>query len=273
MPCLKKMSLSVKLIAVRAVTLILILTLFSCGPKSDETQRTEKKRQLLIYCGITMLRPMAEIAKIIEIQENCKIIITKGGSGNLLKSIIHNKTGDLYLPGSDSYYKTINEKHKGLVIETKLVGHNKAAIMVQNNNPNNITNDLTLLTDKHFGVVIGNPDSGSIGKETKKILTKKGIFEAVVKNAMHLTTDSKDLVRVLKNKKADIVINWYAASTWDNNSDFMDTIQIDPEYSKKKKLILGLLKYSNHPDIAKKFMELAISEKGKDIFKKHGLFF
>jgi molybdate transport system substrate-binding protein len=52
-------------------------------------------RELVIYCGITMIRPMVEIAAIIKKQEGCKIVLTKGGSGNLLKSIRINGVGDL----------------------------------------------------------------------------------------------------------------------------------------------------------------------------------
>lgn len=39
-------------------------------------------------------------------------------------------------------------------------------------------------------------------------------------------------------------------------------------YASKKKLVLGLLETSKYPDIAKKFMELAGSEQGQEIFNK-----
>ena len=90
---------------------------------------------------------------------------------------------------------------------------------------------------------------------------------------MSLTTDSKDLMKALISKDADLVINWLAVSTWDDNRDYMDVIEIDPEFVTKKKLILGLLKYSKHQDIARKFMEFAASDKGRAIFKKNGLCF
>ena len=102
---------------------------------------------------------------------------------------------------------------------------------------------------------------------------KRGIYEDVVKNVMSLTTDSKDLMKAIISKDADIVINWFAVSTWDDNPDYMDVIEIGSEFAGTKKLILGLLKYSEHPDIAKKFMELAASDKGRTIFKKYGLYF
>lgn len=90
---------------------------------------------------------------------------------------------------------------------------------------------------------------------------------------MKLTTDSKDLVKVLINKEADIVINWYAVSTWEENKNYMDAIEINPEFAKEKKLVLGLLKYSRNKETAGKFMALASSRKGQAIFKKHGFHF
>lgn len=255
-------------VSLPGLILILCITLISGG--CGKTKPPPEK-ELLIYCGITMIRPMSEIAAIVEKQENCKIKITKGGSGNLLKSIRYNKTGDLYLPGSEKYFNIIETDHKGLVTEKVMVGHNIAVIMVQKGNPKGITADLANLANKDYGVVIGNPDSGSIGKETKKILQSRGIFESVIRNVMSLTTDSKDLTKAIKNKEADIVICWYAASTWDDNPTYIDIIPIDSKYVKKKKLLIGLLKFSKHPDIAKKIMSLAASAQGKKIFSRYGL--
>ena len=138
--------------------------------------------------------------------------------------------------------------------------------------PKNITADLDNLTSKDYYVVIGNPKSGSIGQETKKILDAKGIFDAVINNSRKLTTDSKDLALVLKNQEADIVINWYAACTWPEYKDYMDALPIDEQYATKKKLTLGLLTYSKHSEIARKIMAFAASEQGKDLFNKFGLY-
>jgi len=228
------------------------------------------KKELLIYCGITMIQPISEIASIMEQQHDIKISIIKGGSGNLLRSIKFNNIGDLYLPGSDFYIK--KAKSEGFVTESVHVGFNKAAMMVQKGNPKAIAQSLDMLKQSDHYVVIGNPDSGSIGKETKKILTSVGIFSDVLKNAREMTTDSKRLIEVLKNGEADLVVNWYATSTWKGNRDYIDILAIDDKFAKKKRLVLGLLKSSKYPTIAGNFMQYAASEKGHEIFDKYGLF-
>ncbi len=134
---------------------------------------SNRKKEILIYCGITMILPMQEIARIIEKEQDCVIKITKGGSGNLLSGIKANQMGDLYLPGSDSYMETAITD--GLVVETVLVGYNQAALIVPKGNPKKITPDPANLANEQYAAVIANPKSGSIGRQTKKILEKRGV--------------------------------------------------------------------------------------------------
>ena len=267
------MKTSVKKIAPIVVLAALsnIIIFFGCSPEPPENP--EVKPEMLIYTGITIIKPMLEIAREIEAGENVHIIITKGGSGNLMKSFLYNRTGDLYLPGSKKYYQILAEQHPDVILETVTVGHNKAAVMVQKGNPKKITSDLQNFSRSTYAVAIGNPDSGSIGKETKKIFQKFGLYEAVLQNAMILTTDSKDLVKLLVNKEADLVMNWYAVSTWPENRDRLEVLELSPGIAEHNPLVLGLLKYSRNKAVARKFMAYASSEKGKTIFKKHGLYF
>ncbi len=239
-----------------------------CGGCGEEPNR-EGRRQLLIYCGITMAKPMAEIKAIIEREENCEILMATGGSGNLLKALKENKSGDLYLPGSEKYVQTCRDE--GLVTESVHVGYNRAALLVQKGNPKNISPDLSNLASKDYYVVICNPKTGSIGRETANMLQRAGLFEEVRENAREFTTDSKRLIQLLRNKQADLAINWYATAVWEENRPYVDVLKIDPQYAKPRKLVLGLLTTSRYPEIAKKFMNYAISEQGKAIFSKYGL--
>lgn len=259
-----------KAITILSAIGIVISSLYFLNQLLFPPETTLHKKELLIYCGTTMIQPMSEIAAILEKQENIKISIIKGGSGNLLRSIKFNRLGDLYLPGSESYIRQAVDE--GLIDASVHVGYNKAAIMVRKGNPKAIPHGVRSLLNTDYYLVIGNPDSGSIGKETKKILTAAGIFSDVMPSAKELTTDSKRLVEVLKKGEADLVINWYATSTWPENSDQIDAIPIDARFAQKKKLVLGLLNTSNHPDMARKFMTFAASDKGRSIFERYGLY-
>jgi len=241
-----------------------IFGLNGCQP----AEQTESRQELLIYCGITMIMPMQEIAKIVEQEKNCTIKITKQGSGALLNSIKVNRVGDLFLPGSESYIKTCIEE--GLIKETVPVGYNRAALIVQKGNPLHITPDVRNLTNKQYRVVLGSAESGSIGRETERILSPLGIYQEALDNALFLTSDSKGIVKAILDKNADVTLNWHATSIWAENRPFMDGLLLDDKVAPPHKLVLGLLSFSPYPDIARRFMELASSKQGQEIFARYG---
>lgn len=257
----------------KLVALLLIVSLMmlaGCGEKkqTEAPKAAEKKPEMLFYIGITMVKPITALADKFMVENNCDIKIIQGGSQDLYDSIKSSGKGDLYLPGSLSYRK--NFLSEGLLLDAKFVGYNKAALMVAKGNPKNIPADLNVLSDKKYKVVLCNPDSGSIGNETKKILEKFGNFEAAMANAAFLTTDSRNLTNSIKDGTADVCLNWYATTLWDGNKEATDAIVLDEKYAEKKKLVLNLLKSSKHPELTKKFMEYAASQEGRQIFYKFG---
>lgn len=250
---------------VRAICLkILILFLISMPGYSKDSG------ELVIYCGTTMMKSMVELAKEFEKSHGRKVHFIKGGSGKLLKLLLKNKNGDLYLPGSDSYIEKMKTEHPGLVTASAHVGFNQAALLVKEGNPKGIAPDLNVLHDGQLRVIIGSHERSSVGKEAKKILSKHGTFDQVKEKAV-VTMNSSSLVNAIKADKADVSINWFAISTWPENKDQVDALKISDEYAKKKKLVLAVLKDSKQPDYAKAFLELAASDRGKEAFKKYGL--
>ena len=230
----------------------------------------KQKPNLLIYCGITMVQPIKEIAKIIEKKHNCNISISQGGSKDLYESLKLSKKGDLYLPGSNSY-RTKNLKD-GLLLDSKLIGHNQAAIFVRKNNPKNIKN-LDSFLNEDLSTILCNPNSGSIGKMTKKIFLKyKGedFLEQAYDNTIEIGSDSRNLNKALIDNKADLSINWKATAFWQENLKDIDIINIDKKYAPKKELVLNLLSFSQNKEISLAFINYAASEKGQAIMKKYG---
>ncbi len=230
----------------------------------------KSKPTLLFYCGITMVKPMQEIAHIIERQQHCTIKILQGGSKDLYKKLKFSKKGDIYLPGSESY-RTKNLKD-GYLLDSQYVGFNQAALFVQKGNPKHIKT-LDSLVDENIITIICNPNSGSIGKMTKKLLIKyKGedFFDDVFDAAAEIGTDSRNLNKALIDKRVDLTINWRATGFWKENKTSIDVIDIPEKYAPKKNLVLNMLSFSKHKDIVKAFMQYAASQKGQAIMKKYG---
>jgi len=192
------------------------------------------KDELLFYCGITMVKPMSVIAKIIEKKDNVKIKIIQGGSGDLYDSLSSSKKGDLYLPGSDSYIK----KHikEGFLGYRKYIGYNQIALFVQLNNPKHIKS-LQDLTRDDLSIALGNPETCSMGKATQKVLKKYGgedFLNSVEDNIVLYAADSRDFNQMLKNKKIDTGLNWRATAFFPENRGKISVIKIDEKYAPKK---------------------------------------
>ncbi|MEN8165004.1 MAG: substrate-binding domain-containing protein [Acidobacteriota bacterium] len=256
------------LFTIRIVRIISILTVLalvlSCG---NDPEQNEKK-EILAYVGITMAKPMAEITKAVEEKSGVSIIITQGGSQDLYQSLMTAQQGDLYLPGSASYRE--ENYSDGLLGNFVLVGYNQAAFMVAKENPKGVTADIEQILRDDLAIVLCNPESGSIGRETKKILSAAGIFEEAFERAEYLTTDSRNLSKALRDGDADLVINWRSSAFFDENRPVMEVVDLAPELAEPNELLLNLLTFSKYPEIAREVMAYSVSPEGQAIFRKFG---
>ena len=226
------------------------------------------KTELLLYCGITMVRPMTEIAQSFEKRENVKITIAQGGSEDLFQSAKKSGVGDWYLPGEPSY----REKHlkEGLFGDHVIVGYNQMALMVQKGNPKKVKADPRELLRKDLIAIIGNAESGSVGQEAKSILDRLGIYPQVVRSAAFLAPDSRSLVNAMKKGEADITMNWRATGFFADNATKLDVIDLDPKVAKPQALLLIQLQSTKNVELTKRFMSYVASEEGQAIYRKHG---
>lgn len=226
------------------------------------------QEELLLYIGITMVKPVDELAKNFEKKHNCKIKILQGGSQDLYESIKMSKVGDIYLPGSIVYRK----KHlaEGFLLDGAFVGFNRIALIVPKGNPKNIQPDLNVLTNPNYRVVLGNESSGSVGKATKKVLQNFGNYKSAMLNTLYLASDSRNMTKAITGGEADVILNWYATTFWDENKEKVEALPLSEKYAKKSKLVFNLLKTSKNQTLAKKFMSYATSKDGQKIFQKYG---
>lgn len=236
---------------------------------SKESSPEHPRKELLIYCGITMIKPMREISDIVENKMSCTVKIIKGGSGNLLRAIEINQVGDLYLPGSENYMDTCMEKE--LVKKAVCVGYNRAVMVVKEGNPLNIKpGDPACFTNSTYSISFADNNSGSIGREATSIFQKRGVLKEAIGNAPLFTTDSKDITKAVASGNADLGINWLATTMWPENTKTIDALNIDDKYTSSKRLMLGKLRYSQCPDAADLFIQYAGSPQGQAIFRKYG---
>ncbi|MEW5771330.1 MAG: substrate-binding domain-containing protein [Pseudomonadota bacterium] len=230
--------------------------------------RAEARPELLIYCGITLVPPMTEIARLMERELGLDIRISQGASEDLYQSLRKSGVGDLYLPG-DPEYRT-RHLSEGLLGEFVTVGYNQAALIVRKGNPKKVRADLRELLRDDLAVVIGSPERGAIGVETQHILERAGLYGQVVRAAAALAADSRGLNLMLKRGEADVIINFRATAYFAENAPFMEAIDLPPRTARPQALLLNLTTVSANPAAARRFMRFAAGPQGQAIFRKHG---
>ena len=223
---------------------------------------------LMIYCGITMVRPITELARSFEQREKVKVDIAQGGSEDLYQSARKSRHGDIYFPGEPSY----RDKHlaEGLLGDYRIVGYNQLAIFVQKGNPKHVAPNLNELFRKDLVVTIGNAESGSVGQATKQMLDKLSIYPKVVSKVAFLMPDSRTINISMKRQEADLSINWRATAYFPDNAAHIDVIDLDPAIAKPQALMLMPLSFSKSPLLAKKFIDHVASPEGQGTLRKFG---
>jgi len=216
-----------------------------------------------------MAEPVQEIADIIEKQENCKIVILLDGFLNLLDIIDTNKTGDLYLPGSDKFIDLAIEK--GHVTDTFVVGTNYPVLIIPKNNPKNILPNLKSLADPSLKVTLGNPEITYIGLKTLNILKHANLYNAVMDNILYLTTDTNSVIQSVLSGEADVSLAWKALVLKKEVFKYLDYLPLEDEVVFPETIKLGLLKYSVSKELTKAFINYSLSVKGQEIFRSYGL--
>ncbi len=247
-----------KVTGLKKILLLLLMLSLYVGAKTN----------LLFYCGTTMVKPMLKIAKIIEERYQCHITIIQGGSKDLFESIEIAKKGDLFLPGNSDYI----EQKEAYFDYHHIIGYNQLALFVTKGNPLHVKG-LDDLVRRDLLVVIGNPDTCSIGKMTEEILLRykgKAFLEQVKYNISSYAADSRDMNQMFSKEQAEIGLNWIATSRFVENRAVIDTVSLFDLFSPRKNLILVRLKFTKHPEIAKAFIDYVVSADGQKIMRECG---
>jgi molybdate transport system substrate-binding protein len=253
--------------------LLLSLLLLGCDSQDGSllnlgSDDKSDKPELVIYSGITMVRPLQQLAYEFEAIHDVDVTIKQGASGYLYRTLKVERKGDIFFPGSDSY--RIKHQAEGLLKDHVFVGYNRIALVVPEGNPKHLTDNLNQLYDPDISVVLSSPESGAVGKNAKALLDKVGITDKVYDNVTYFTTDSHRIFTAIKDGHADLALNWYATTKWPETELYVDAILLPKSLAPPKLLELNLLSFSTEPELAKEFMAFASSKHGLETFAQYG---
>ncbi|GIV29239.1 MAG: ABC transporter substrate-binding protein [Bacteroidia bacterium] len=228
---------------------------------------------LLIYVGAASKPPTEEIIEMFQKETSIKVNAIYGGSGFVLSQMKLSQKGDIYFPGSSDYME-LAKREKLVFPETeKKVVYLVNAINVQKGNPKNIQS-LKDLCKPGIKVAIANPEGVCVGAYAIEIIEKnlsKNEIEQLKKNIVNYTESCDKTAAVVALKSVDAVIGWSVFQYW--NPDAIESVPL-----KKNEIVriayipIAIATFTKNKQLAQKFIDYIVSEKGKSVFKKHHYF-
>ena len=257
------------------VLVVLTLPLVAgCGDGSTSEVTTENEhspRQTIVltcYIGENMVHPMYSIKEAYEkLHPHIRVQYYDSGTTTLDKTIRDTRSGDIFLPGSNSY--TDKMKEEGLVTWDAPVCKHILAVIVLKDSDIKEWKDLLKPSVK---IGRGNENVCSVGRVAKKMVEKAGLpeLEANVEILSVVNFQSSSF-RSLADGKVAALLNWRNMSVCPEDiRDKMKIIDIPEEINIIKEIPVAVLKFSKNPQEANLFARYVAGPEGKEFFRQYG---
>ncbi len=259
---------------VKIILLFFILIPFLSGCRNvhkDKVINTiQNNKRLIIYCENAVAPPIYELKKQFEKEFNCEVIIQNDCAQNLIGLINYSNKGDLFIPSSRHSFGVLREKTEEEILDSVFLGYNSVVFMVKKGNPKGFNGDLSLLASNELSLIIANPETSSLGYETRKVLIAGRIYNKVINNVISLSTDSKGLIKSLINNQADLIINFASTIHINGNINDVEIIPLESKYQKSLEVYAGILSTTNNRDLAESFMAYVNTPESKSVLMRYG---
>ncbi|WP_439182808.1 substrate-binding domain-containing protein [Carboxylicivirga taeanensis] len=257
------------------LALIISLLLISAGCQQqrakDKKKLNESPRELVIYCENTMLNMVVDLKNLFEQQYDCKVIIQNDCSKNLMGIINYAAKGDIYIPSSSASFSQFEQNTGYHLVDSLFLGYNHLVYMVKKGNPKVFNGTIAPLMRKgKYAVVIANPETSSLGFETKLFLEKQNAYDKVLESVVSLTSDSKGLVNVLKGDQADVALNWQSNLQINGNKEHIEVIAPQSPYNNAIPMYAAVISCTTEPLMARAFLHLAAQELTESTLSRYG---
>jgi len=242
-------------------------TLPAKGVSQEPTVSTKTESgKLTVLCGGSFRPPMEELKDKFEKQTGVKVDLSFGQSEDLLPQVKIGKMGDVFVT-HDPYLKYTQEA--GALLEGVQVGYVAPVLVVRKGNPAGVRALADLARPELAGkVALPDPQFSTCGEMLARLLKKKGLWAAALKNAEGAVFRSQsETGNALKLGTREVGVMWNGTA-----HNFLDTLEIIPtpyEYDETIRVWVMGLSYSPQPDLVKQFLEFCKTE-GRKVFAAHG---
>lgn len=258
-----------------------LIIIFSCiifiiaGCRQSNNKKTaptkQSPKELILYCENSMLNLVLDLKTQFETQFNCSIRIQNDCSQNLMNLIRFTGKGDIYIPASTASFDHFSLKTGHNLIDSTLIGYNQLVFMVKKNNPKIFDGRFSSLLDKDkYALIIANPETSSIGYETRRLLNNNSIYNKLLPNIVAFTSDSKGLIKSLKNNQADVIIDWQSNIYVNTNNNYVKIINPIQKNITNIPIYAASLSCSSEPTLTSSFLKFTNTHLNETRLSKYG---
>jgi molybdate transport system substrate-binding protein len=224
-----------------------------------------KQNNLHVFSAGAVASPIKECAEVFKAKSGTEFNFTVNKAEILIEEIAKTREGDLLTCGSE--FILDHAQLKGLIFKEtrKSLGSRKSAILVQKGNPKKIKSISDLAKQ---GMRIGVSVSGCLTGVWDDLATKAGFAEQIRKNTVAYADGCGELMSFINKKKVDAILGWDAFKNL--NLQTMDIIELPENLQVHRSTAIGVISFSKNKELAKKFIDFLVSEKGKKIYEEYG---
>lgn len=224
---------------------------------------------LIVFSGAGLIKPMEEMRKNFETRNKITVDVHYGSSGEIFGMIAAGQPCDILIPGAAKY--TQDALKNGWVIEDTihdLILH-VPVIAVPRGNPANIKG-FEDLARPDIKVAIGDPKAPAIGKVSKKMLERAGMWKQVQPNIkVYAPTVNQLLIYVALNQ-VDAALIWEDLTSWAEGKGKIEVVPIEAKYNMIKTIPTSVCTHAPNKKNAMAFNTYVTSRTGVEIWKKWG---
>jgi molybdate transport system substrate-binding protein len=232
-----------------------------CG---ERAKAPPQKKELVVLCGSSFVPPADKLIEQFKAKTGADVVTSAAGSEDFLPLVKAGKKGDILIT-HDPYLDQVKEAKAWL--DNAEVGFVAPVLAVAKGNPKGVKS-IKDLTMEGLRVGLTDPQYSTCGEMVYKLLDKKGIKDAVLKNVGNrLTKGHSNLGTLLQTGAVDAVIMWNGVA--DTFKQHLDVVPTPYEYDTTIRVHVIGLSYSRHPELVKEFVSFA-RQHGKAVFASYG---
>ncbi len=223
------------------------------------------KQTLHVFSAGAVAPPIKKCAEEFKTRYGTEFNFTVNKAEILIEEIAKTRKGDLLTCGSE--YILDHAQLKGLVIKEtrRALGSRISAILVQKGNPKKIESMSDLAKE---GLHVGVSVAGCLTGVWDDLATKAGLTEQIRRNTFAYADGCGELMSFINKGEVDAILGWDAFKNL--NTQTMDIVRLPEALQVHRSTAIGVITFSRKKELAQKFVDFLVSQKGKRIYQELG---